>query len=130
MFEILLGIDESEERALAQAKAVAGMPGTDEIHATLLHDFTDNPTGASVGQIASVRRAKEYLEERSVDVSLRESSGRPAESIIETADELDADLICLAGRKRTPTGKVLFGSTTQAVILGSQRPVMVTSVED
>ena len=58
-------------------------------------------------------------------VDLAESSGDPADAIISTADELDADMIVLAARKRTPTGKVLFGSVTQAVLLGTDRPVLV-----
>jgi nucleotide-binding universal stress UspA family protein len=38
-------------------------------------------------------------------------------------------MICVAGRKRTPTGKVLFGSVTQAVILDTERPVLVCSAK-
>jgi nucleotide-binding universal stress UspA family protein len=94
---------------------------------TVLHDFTNNPSGASVTQVASVRRARDRLEEGGIEVDLAESSGDPAEAIIETADELDADMIVLAARKRTPTGKVIFGSVTQAVILGTERPVLVCS---
>jgi nucleotide-binding universal stress UspA family protein len=67
----------------------------------------------------------DYFDEHDVDYDISESSGAPADAIIETADELDADLIVLAGRKRSPAGKALFGSVTQAVILNSNRPVLV-----
>jgi nucleotide-binding universal stress UspA family protein len=129
MYEVLLGIDEDTDRALAQANAVKELPGAETIHATLLHDFTKNPSGASVNQLGSVRRAQEVLEDAGIEVTLREASGEPAATIIEEADDIDADLVVLAGRKRTPTGKVLFGSVTQAVILGTNRPVMVAAVE-
>jgi nucleotide-binding universal stress UspA family protein len=128
MYQIVMAVDKSEKRALAEADTVLGLPrDPGEVHVTILHDFTNNPSGASVTQVASVRRARDRLEEAGVEVELAESSGDPAESIIATADELDADMIVLAARKRTPTGKVLFGSVTQGVILGTDRPVLVCS---
>jgi nucleotide-binding universal stress UspA family protein len=39
------------------------------------------------------------------------------------ADEVDADMIVLGGRGRSPARKALFGSTTQEVLLGSPCPV-------
>lgn len=128
MYEILAGIDDSVDRAVAQATAITGMPlDTSEVQVTLLHDFRENPSGASVSQVSSVRRASELLEEAGITVQLEESSGDPAKAILDWADKLDADQIVLAGRKRTPTGKVLFGSVTQSVILGTERPVLVVS---
>lgn len=128
MYEAILGIDDSERRAMAQAETVANLPNAAEtVHATLFHDFTENPTGASVHQMASVRRARDYLEEAGVAVTLQESSGDPASEILSVADKQDADLICLAGRKRTPAGKAVFGSVTQEVILNANRPVLVCS---
>lgn len=126
MYHIVMAVDKSEERAIAEAEAVLGLPREpSDIHVTVLHDFTDNPSGASVTQVSSVRRAQDRLEDAGVEVDLMESSGDPAEAIIETADDTDADMIALAARKRTPTGKVLFGSVTQAVLLGTDRPVLV-----
>jgi nucleotide-binding universal stress UspA family protein len=126
MYHIVMAVDKNEERAVAEADAVLGLPrDPSDVHVTILHDFTDNPSGASVTQVSSVRRAQDKLEDAGVEVDLTESSGDPAEAIISTADELDADMIVLAARKRTPTGKVLFGSVTQAVLLGTERPVLV-----
>jgi nucleotide-binding universal stress UspA family protein len=70
------------------------------------------------------------LDEAGIDYDVEESSGDPADAIVSTADELDADLIVVGGRKRSPAGKALFGSVTQSVILGANRPVMATGVED
>jgi nucleotide-binding universal stress UspA family protein len=72
-----------------------------------------------------VRHATDFLEERGVDVEVAESSGDPADQLLEVAEEEDANLIVVAGRKRSPTGKALFGSVTQTVILNANRPVMV-----
>jgi nucleotide-binding universal stress UspA family protein len=129
MYEVLLAIDTDEDRAVAQAEAVAGLPGRDEIRAVLFHDFVENPSGASVIQVGAVRRAAERLEGAGIEVAYEESSGDPAKTIIETARNRDVDCICVAGRKRTPAGKALFGSVTQAVVLNADRPVLVTGVE-
>lgn len=130
MYEVLLAVDRDEDRALAQAAAVTDMPiRPADIHATIVHTFEDNPEGASVSQVLSVRRAKSRLEDADIAVDLVESSGDPAAEIIEAADDQDADLIVLAGRKKTPAGKVLFGSVTQGVILGTDRSVLVTTVD-
>lgn len=130
MYEIVVAVDTSEARAIAQAETIADMPtAADSVHATILHDFTDNPQGASVSQIAAVRRATEVLEGAGIEVTLEESSGDPGRAIIELADDLDADLICIAGRKRTPAGKALFGSVTQDVFLGTDRPVLLCSAD-
>lgn len=125
MNDILLGIDQNVERAATQAETVIDLFDVDDTRAYLLHDFVDNPEGASVTQVDAIKRAQERLEDAGVTVELREGSGDPASSIIETADELDVDSICVAGRNRTPAGKMLFGSVAQSVVLNTDRPVLI-----
>lgn len=130
MYRILAAIGTDEDRALEQAKAIADLPRDEDVSVTLFHDFAEeNPQGASVHQIAAVRRAAEYLEDEDIEIGYAESSGDAAETVLETADDMDADLLCLAPRKRTPTGKALFGSVTQQVILEGDRPVLVVGSE-
>jgi len=130
MKDVLFGIDQDVDRAVAQVNTVLELFDADNIHAYLLHDFVDNPEGASVTQVDAVKRAEDLLEDADVPVDLREGSGDPAESIIETAESIDADAICIAGRKRSPAGKMLFGSVSQSVILNTQRPVLLCSASD
>ncbi len=128
MYRILVGIDTDVDRAMAQAAAIRKLPAaSEEITAILTHVFQDNPEGASIQHLDSVRAVTESLEESDVDYELREASGEPARELITAAEELEVDMIYLSGRQRTPTGKVIFGSVTQEVILGTDRPVTTVS---
>ncbi|MFC7045483.1 universal stress protein [Halobacteriaceae archaeon GCM10025711] len=126
MYRILLAVDADERRAKHQAEVVGDMPGVDEAEVVIYHCFSDNPSGASATQVASVHRAEEYLKERGVQTDITESSGDTATEIVEMAEEVDANIICVGGRKRSPTGKALFGSVAQSVILSTDLPVVVT----
>lgn len=130
MTEVLLGIDTDETRAITQAETVIDLFGAENLRAYLLHDFVDNPEGASVLQVDAVQRARERLDGAAAEVELHEGSGDPAESIVATAEELDVDAVCVAGRKRSPAGKMLFGSVSQSVVLNTERPVLVCSTHD
>jgi nucleotide-binding universal stress UspA family protein len=44
------------------------------------------------------------------------------------AEELGARYVVLGGRQRSPTGKALFGSVAQKVIINSPVPVLSVSV--
>jgi Universal stress protein UspA and related nucleotide-binding proteins len=50
--------------------------------------------------------------------------GQPAPEILEYAEEHETRYIVIGGQKRSPVGKALFGSTTQQVLLGAERPVV------
>ncbi|MFC7185732.1 universal stress protein [Halorubrum yunnanense] len=125
MYEVLIGIDdEADRRAVEQAEAVADLPhAADDMKAHLCHVFRENPEGASVHQLSAVRRARETLEAAGVTCVHREASGDPAGELLAAAADVDANAICVSGRKRSPTGKAMFGSVTQDVVLGSDRPV-------
>ncbi len=127
---IVAGIDTDADRARALADGIVAIPGAEELEVILVHSFDENPEGASVDQVASVRRARETLEDHGVEVTLDESSGDTASSLIQRADDHDATMIAVAGRKRSPTGKAVFGSVTQDVILGTDRTVLVCSPEE
>ena len=132
MYDVLLAIGlDDEARAIAQAEAIIDLPGSpDGVTAHLCHVFQDNPEGASVHQLGTVRRARELLEDAGVDCVHYEASGDPGAELLAAADEVEADLICVSGRKRSPAGKAVFGSTTQALVLNADRPVLTVPRPD
>jgi nucleotide-binding universal stress UspA family protein len=69
--------------------------------------------------------ADEVLEDVDVDYHVLGAVGREAETIITVADTEGCDHLFLAGRRRSPTGKALFGDLTQDVLLTFDGPVTV-----
>jgi len=125
MYDVLIGIDNAEDsRAVAQAEAIVNLPAEEgAVTAHLCHVFQENPEGASVHQVSAVRRAREILEDSGINCVHYEASGDPSDELLAAATDIDADAICVSGRKRRPTGKAVFGSVIQDIILGADRPV-------
>ena len=67
-----------------------------------------------------------------VDVTYRPvgTVGREADAILDVARSEGVDHIFLGGRKRSPTGKALFGDVAQTVLLSFDGPVTVVMGED
>ncbi len=53
-----------------------------------------------------------------------QSSALPAEVVLGVAAEVDADLVVVGVRHRTPVGKLVLGSTAQQILLGAACPVL------
>ena len=48
----------------------------------------------------------------------------PVNDVLDTADEMDADLIVIGIRRRTPVGKLVLGSNSQSILLEASIPVL------
>ena len=135
MYRVLVAVDVDEDRALSQAEYVASLPdASTTVEAILLFVFheegADIPADLqrfkSAHRIGSIRRAKERLDDHDIEYRIIDESGDTVDDILSEADRFDVDSIVLGGRKRSPVGKALFGSVTQAVIRETERPVVVT----
>lgn len=50
--------------------------------------------------------------------------GKPSTQVVDYAANHDARYIVVGGRKRSPTGKVIFGSCAQSILLNAECPVL------
>ncbi|MFB6137917.1 MAG: universal stress protein [Halobacteriaceae archaeon] len=126
MYQVLVPIDEDEERARAQVEAVRRLPAAEEeVVATLLHVYPEGEPRRP-GDLDAGETALELLEADGITVRTQNRRGDPAAEILDVATETGAELVVLGGRKRSPLGSLLFGSVSHAVILDADRPVTVT----
>ncbi len=54
----------------------------------------------------------------------------PAEDLLRIAAEVDADLIVIGLRRRSPVGKLLLGSNAQRILLDAICPVLAVKAPD
>ena len=144
MHTILLPIDESETRSQRAARTVIELPGGPEKKAVVLLNVSEETKQPWLQEFesqraegrddpelpASTEAARTLLAEAGIDVDTRLEQGDITENILAVAEEIDADSIVMSGRKKSATGKVLFGSVTQSVLLSADRPVTVLMSDD
>lgn len=101
---------EDRIRADDTVHAVNSLYGGDRTSQAAIDDGTD---------------ALDVLEER-VDADTHQliRSNSPQEDLLEFAERHDADELVIGIRKRSPTGKMLFGSTAQDLLLETPLPTV------
>lgn len=131
MTTILFCIDTDVDRVHAQVESITDLPlDREQTHVVLYHVFRADDEGqADAAALKSVDTATAELEDAGYSVEVQQSSGDASRKILDKAAEIDADVISLAGRNRSPTGKLLFGSVTQDVVLETERPVLLSSLD-
>ena len=90
----------------------------------------DRPAKAEAASAFAADVAERSLR-ADLDVEVRPEGrvGSPVESVLEAAEDLDARYLVIGGRQRSPVGKTLFGSTTQTLLLRSERPVLTVKLD-
>ncbi|GAD51655.1 universal stress protein [Halarchaeum acidiphilum MH1-52-1] len=99
----------------------------DEYESTLENLSVEGDRDVSADEVsrrhATIRQLSGDLDDAGVDYTVRGEIGNHGQRIVEIAEDEDADLVIVGGRKRSPTGKAVFGSTAQEVMLSAPCPV-------
>lgn len=89
---------------------------------------TQNPDAVDMDSVRTTasdiaEEAGEPLDQEFEAVGLM---GNPADEVTRYADDQDARYIVVAGRKRSPAGKVIFGSVAQSILMNAECPVVMS----
>jgi nucleotide-binding universal stress UspA family protein len=113
-------------RAALEEAALRGEP----LHVvnTSRGDAVVDPRFASGDDLAELRR---LLEESGVDFELehRISGHEGAEDVTAAAQRLGASLVVIGLRRRSATGKLIFGSTAQRILLDAPCRVLAVKAD-
>ncbi|QCS41477.1 universal stress protein [Natrinema versiforme] len=72
---------------------------------------------------STIHDLESVLEEHGVDYEVQGGVGEHGPTIVDLAASTEADRVIVGGRRRSPTGKAVFGSTAQEVMLSAPCPV-------
>lgn len=100
----------------AHRKAIREIPGFD--------DFSIDQESKSAREFSQELALKAIAD---LDRDRFEPQGRVGEittEILAEADRVEPRFLVISGRRRSPTGKALFGNTTQQILLNAECPVL------
>jgi nucleotide-binding universal stress UspA family protein len=113
------------EAALAASIAEAQLRKADlvVVNSHRAHHGDDDAAERHLAELDEVR-ARVEAAGVAVDVRHPETGLEAAEDLLTIADEVDAALVVIGLRRRTPVGKLILGSNAQRILLDSRCPVL------
>jgi nucleotide-binding universal stress UspA family protein len=135
MKTIVVGFDDTEpaRRALERAAQIAEAFGSKLVVTSVAPLLVGSPrTAGPVDPVDSpeehrgqLEKARELLAAHSLDADYVPAVGEPADSIVELAEERDADLIVVGTREPGILERLLGQSVSQSVARHSHRDVLI-----
>lgn len=130
---VVVAIGASDQTRLVDEGAALADAFDDELH--VMHILDIDITGKDIGTTTqkSEQQLREVAAQRASDAASElsrdfEAVGlldeRVSGTIADYAEKHDARYLVVGGRKRSPTGKAIFGSTTQSILLNATCPVL------
>ncbi|GCF12484.1 universal stress protein UspA [Haloarcula mannanilytica] len=145
---VLLAVGPNDaDRIDELADAVLDIAGPAGATVVVAHVFTDDQYDGVVDRLefestgeadpdevadrhTTVRELISRFKDAGLETEARGAVGNHGEQIVDLAETTAADLIVVGGRKRSPTGKAVFGSTAQEVMLNAPCPVTFVRGEE
>lgn len=139
---VVLVHDEPDERLLNAAKKYATGTDTETVLCRFINrkEYQDEVQRENIPgeQVESIEIKQSEAEEAAMNVGESYFGGKVPytahgivgtvpDDILRFAEEHNSEQIFITGKKRSPSGKVLFGDVAQSVILNFNGPVTVTT---
>jgi nucleotide-binding universal stress UspA family protein len=138
--------DEDDDRVAAVANTAIDIAGPAGATVALAHVFSEGQYSQLLEKLefdpsadvrpdtvatrhATLRELGETFDAAGVEFTLHGAVGAKGEQVVELAGTLGADLLIVGGRKRSPTGKAVFGSVAQEIMLNAPCPVTFVRAE-
>jgi nucleotide-binding universal stress UspA family protein len=135
-----LAFDQTGENALHQAALLADQRPNSELH--LVHVVREEVSGASALELVTLEKRlgqapsqiQQYVEQiwstvpRTVLAHLR--AGQPSRSILQTAVDVNADIVVVGTHRRAGLSKMMLGSVAQQVLDHAHCPVLIALPKD
>jgi nucleotide-binding universal stress UspA family protein len=88
-------------------------------------DPEDPPSAKELAaQLEGIDLISAALETAGTEYEIRGAIGAEGESILQETEAVGGDLLYISGRRRSPTGKAVFGSTSHRIMMNSSCPVL------
>jgi nucleotide-binding universal stress UspA family protein len=136
---ILVATDESDEARAALAHAVDLAESVDAtVHVVTVLEIRGNRIGFGIDEVDALNDAAEELVEQlrglygasDVEVETEILRGKPAETVLDHAETVEADLVVAGKRGAGGITGTLIGSTTDRLARLADRPLVVVPAED
>lgn len=124
MYHVAVAVAPEDDQIDDKVSAIADLPGAAaSVRATVVH-FHDGD--GPVSAIPAVAETVEALEAAGVECAVYDSDRENAAGgLVEVAEALAVDLLCIGGRHRSPAGKLQLRTGAQEVVLRAPVPVLV-----
>lgn len=124
MYHVVMAVASDDDQLEDKGDAISNLAGAGaSVDVTLVHVPEDE---RPIEEVPAVADGLELLGEAGVEASVHDPDDEsPRRGVVDAAAHLDADVICVGGRHRTPAGKLQMKTGAQEIVLRAECPVLV-----